>query len=536
MSKPSNSPSAETGSPLVSARRAVNERRWSDAQSLAIDQLAEDPECVDAYLVVAFCFLQASQFSAAESQVRQALHLDPNNSPAHKLAGDIAIKRQRFSDAVTHFKAAQSEGDDDTDMSLLQNLGNAASQIGDTETAETAFETILRHDPGHGAALLGLANVRQTKGHIDSAADLYRRCLKAMPNAKEPAANLGVLLQHQGKFSEARAYFDQAIATDANFAEARKNKAMLDLLTGNFEDGFDAYRWRWRQTRNFNAYRDFDAPKWDGSPLAGQSILVWAEQGVGDEIMFASLVPDIMTKASHTLIECEKRLVPLFQRSFEDATVFGREDPSAPPETFDVHAPLGDACVYLRSNQGAFACPKAYLIPDSEQVAAISERYSTTSPGPRIGIAWNSRTPMWGRIKSADLSHWGPVFDLPGCTFISLQYGDISNEIAAAQAMFGAQIFQDDLIDQMQDLDAFASQVAAMDLVVTTSNTTAHMAGALGVPTIIAVPFVPDWRWQHAGEQTLWYEHAILARQPAQGDWAGAFVAAAKKAAQILEL
>lgn len=513
--------SKRSNDPLSGARAALAEGAWDAARDLAIDQLARTPACLDAQLIVAECFYRSGQLDAAASQVSQALKIDPEAPAARRLAAAIAARRGHWANVLDHLDVVRAGEPDNLD--LLANIGTAALNADRPDVAEQALRRVLTLKPDHEAALLGLANIARAAGDAETARAYYRSCLSVAPGNARAHNNLSSLLQQAGDFAAAEHHFSRAITLDPAFAEAHKGLAMLKLLQGDFADGFEAFRWRWRQRRSFNRYRHGDLPAWTGQGLAGRRILVWGEQGIGDEIMFASLIPDIAAAANFCVIECAPRLVPLFARSFAEAMVIARTDPPSLPEDLDFQCATGDACAVLRTDRAAFSRPIAFLKADPDKIGEVRRRYRSHGAGPLIGIAWHSRTPLWGAVKSAPLAHWGPVLTLADCRFVSLQYGPTEGDRADAKARFGADIHQDPLIDQMRDLDAFAAQAAAMDLVITTSNTTAHMAGALGLPTLIVLPHVPDWRWQASGDRALWYQDAHLVRQPRPGDWAQAF-------------
>ena len=242
-------------------------------------------------------------------------------------------------------------------------------------------------------------------------------------------------------------------------------------------------------------------------------MLVWCEQGIGDEIMFASLFAELIAEG-RLLIECAPRLAPLFARSFPEAEVFARREPPDPAllaDNIDAQCAAGSLCRWRRRDAAAFPAPAAFLRAGGHATGAAD--------GPTVGIAWRSKTPFWGDIKSAPLAHWRPILATPGLRWVNLQYGDCDAELAAVKRETGVTVHVDPDVDQMADLDAFAAQVAALDLVITTSNTTAHMAGALGVPCRVMLPMVPDWRWQLTAERALWYPRMCLHRQARRGDW-----------------
>jgi hypothetical protein len=240
------------------------------------------------------------------------------------------------------------------------------------------------------------------------------------------------------------------------------------------------------------------------------------------------------------VVEVDARLVPLFARSFARAEVVARRTPPeahpAPGEV-ELQVALGSLCRWRRRKAASFASPRAYLAADAAKVAVIRARYrDVLGPGFKVGIAWRSKTPRWGTVKSAPLAAWAPLLreEQQGVRFVNLQYGEVAADLARIEREFGVRVFDDAEIDQMASLDDFAAQVAALDLVISISNTTVHMAGALGCEVWTMVPFVPDWRWQLGREDTLWYPRMRLFRQPAPGAWEPVLAAAAQALARRL--
>ena len=252
--------------------------------------------------------------------------------------------------------------------------------------------------------------------------------------------------------------------------------------------------------------------------------------------MLGTLLPEIIAAAGHCVFECEHRLVPLFARSLPGATVVPRATPAhgatlAPG--IEMQSSLGGLCRYLRLDANKFAQPRGYIRADPDKVAAIRSRYAALGSGLKVGIAWRSKTPRWGVVKSAPLAAWRPLLGLSGAHFVNLQYGDVADELAALESETGVRVHQDGEIDQMASLDDFAAQIDALDLVISISNTTVHIAGALGKPVWTMLPHVPAWRWQLERQDTLWYPAMRLFRQPTHGAWAPLLGTVAKALAEL---
>jgi hypothetical protein len=265
--------------------------------------------------------------------------------------------------------------------------------------------------------------------------------------------------------------------------------------------------------------RPYPQPLWKGEKLASDGrLLIWNEQGVGDEIMFAGLVPDVIRTGNRCVLDCDARLNPLFARSFPGVEIVSTSDPDHRPELdFAAHLPSGSLPGVFRTTHVAFAATASpYLAADPFETKKFRADYAD---GKRLaGLAWYTKNRKTSRQRSIYLSMFAPCFACPGIRWISLQYGD-PDELEKHAALADARILIDRSVDPFSNIDRFAAQVAAMDLVVTIDNSTAHLAGALGIPTWVLLPFAPDWRWLLARDDSPWYPSLRLFRQPKPGDW-----------------
>ena len=232
------------------------------------------------------------------------------------------------------------------------------------------------------------------------------------------------------------------------------------------------------------------------------------------------MVPDLIEAGAELVIECDPRLVPLFERSFENTKCLARtkEVPNY-SEPLDFHISMGDLGYWYRPERDSFPSRENYLRADLKRRDALRKSYLQDGGGFLIGLSWYSRNPEIGWEKSIALTDWLPLLEVPGVTFVDLQYGDTFAQREALKDQTGTEIIHDETIDQLADLDAFAAQVAAMDMVVSISNTTAHMAGALGVPTWVLLSEVPLWRWFQEQTNSPWYPSVQLFRQRRSGGW-----------------
>ncbi len=429
---------------------------------------------------------RAGQLTEAERIYGQILEIDADHADSLHLLGMIAHHAGRHDDALEMIRRAIAIHE--TGASYHSNLGI----------------------------------VLQAQGKLDEAAACYERALALRPDSAEIHTNLGNILQAQDKLDEAVTYHERALALQPLLAEARYNLGMAQLLKGSFTPGWHNFEGRWLSKDFATPMRVYPQPLWTGENLPSGRLLIWGEQGIGDEIMFAGLVPDVIRTGNRCLLDCDPRLKPLFARSFPAVDfvpgLVSGIDPGHNPELDIVaHLPSGNLPRLFRASHAAFAATTSpYLIADSVERARFRARY--TDGRRLVGLAWHTKNRNKGPGRSIDLSMFASLFARPDIQWVSLQYGD-HNELERQAATAGAPILIDRSVDQLSNIDGFAAQVAAMDMVVTIDNSTAHLAGALGVPAFVLLPAVCDWRWLQSREDSPWYPTLRLFRQLKRGDW-----------------
>jgi len=421
----------------------------------------------------------------------RAVRLSPGMAEAHSNLGDALAMIGRLDEAVAQYRlVTQSRPDYATGH---YNLGAVLQQKGAYESAEIAYRQALKRNPRHSAALNNLGSVLKRLGRPDQAELCHRQALDLHPDFVEARYNLGNALQAQGRYEEAAACFEDALAQQPNLATATYNLSLLALLHGDLPRGWTGYERRFA-AGEVMPNRRIAAPRWGGELLRGKRLLIWREQGVGDEILFASCYPDVIAWAGGPVtIECDPRLLPLFRRSFPGATVraescTGDAFGAIPQETIEppdchLQVPAGDLPHRLRESLSAFEPQGPWLTPDPALVEGWRERLAALGTGLKVGIGWRSQLMTADRKASyVMLEHWGPVFAVPGVVFVNLQYGDCEAELVAAEQRFGVRIHRWSDLNLKDDFDGAAALTANLDLVISPAMSAGELAGALGVP------------------------------------------------------
>ena len=401
-------------------------------------------------------------------------------------------------------------------------LGLALNHAGRTVDAGVAYQKAIEAEPDQPAAYvnLGLLHLAQL-GNAARAETLFRRAIELVPDRVEAQANLGLALHEQKRSEEAIEHYDRLLEAHPDCTEYQWHRAGVRLALGDFECGWEDYEARKARSGWWRTPLPF--PEWDGNALPSGALLIYAEQGLGDEIMFASCLPDVLRAVRTCVVECDPRLVDLYRRSFPDAVVHGVDRRSDDPSWLDEHPTLVAQCAigslprYFRRSRASFGSGKPYLAPDPVRVERWRYRIGREPGVMNVGIAWRSGTFKTRReLRSTALSDWGPVLNTPGARFFALQSAS-REELQSVQRCTGAAVQDLGAVDR--DIDELAAAVSALDLVITVQGTIAHVAGAIGCPVWIVLNHSAEWRYLRDGKHMPWYPTANLFRQPEPSAW-----------------
>jgi tetratricopeptide (TPR) repeat protein len=485
--------------------------RYAEAISCLDRALALKPDFAEAHCNRANSLARLARHEEALAGYDCALALNPRLLDALNNRGAVLKSLSRHDEALASLEAALKIKPDFADAH--NNLGNVQQALNRELDAIRSYETAIALRPNDAQAHNNLGNALQLLNRYDEAIAQYHTAIGLKPDYAEAHSGLGVVLQALGRDDEAVRHYDQAIRLKGDYVEAKWNESLLYLSLGRFSEGWPLYESRWATT---GKPRYSERP-WNGEPVNG-TLLIWGEQGLGDEILYASMVPDVIGYAQSVVLEVEPRLVTLFARSFPDVSVIG-ESHAPYGGRFDAQAPIGGLGRYLRMDWKSFPRrEQGYLVADGERAAGLRRRLLADTV---VGLSWSSQAAKFGKAKSAALRDFEPILRWPGCRFVDLQYGDTAAERAAVERETGIRIEHLDDIDNTRDIDGLTALIAACDLVVTVSNVTAHLAGALGKPTWVLVPHgnARLWYWFKDGADSPWYPHVRLRRQSLGQPW-----------------
>ena len=465
---------------------------------------------------------QGGDLDDAERLYRTILKLAPQQPDALHLLGVLLDQRGDRTKAIALVRQALSvqSAFPDAHFNLARMLGNAGAM----DDAKRHYDRALTLKPGHARTHNGLGTMYRAQHAYPEACAAFERAIRFEPRLMEPYINLCNTYRDICNEAGILEVAERGLTVDPNCAQLWLLRSEAAFTVGRLAEGWRNYAWRFTAPQKPVDMQHYDLPVWDGTDLTSKSILIWCEQGVGDEIIFSSMVAGVAARAKRCVLQTTPRLVPLFSRSFPTVEVFGSAVPADIVGTLDVQSSMGGLGQWCRPAFRSFPAPADYLKADPRRTAELRAKYKAPSPQNLVvGLAWRSSGVADAAEKSVGLDQWGAVLSIPGVTFVNLQYGDNREALAAARAAFGVEIVDDTEVDSLIDLDGFAAQVSAMDLVISTSNTAAHMAGALGVPTFCLIPRALGsgrrWYWFGEGRTSPWNRSMTLFRQSQVAVW-----------------
>jgi tetratricopeptide (TPR) repeat protein len=532
--------------------------RLRDAEKIYTRVLKAAPDHFDALNLLGTIKAQLGRIGEAHRLLSTAVKLNPRAPQAWANLGQVLHALKRDGDALDCFDKALALAPDD--IAIINNRADALLSLGRTEEALAAFQQVLARVPQHPQARLSSGIAHAALGALEEAVAEFDHALTLAPGHPAAHFNRGIALYDLGRYADAVAAhdnalkaapdhtgallnrgralaalnrFDDAIASYGKVHVLRKDDAdvhfmeSLALLTlGDYRRGFEKYEWRWRRS-GMPEQKSRGRPLWRGDyPLARKTVLLHAEQGFGDTIQFARYVPLLAASGANVILEVQPELTTLMARLEGAAAVIARG--AAPPQQFDVHCPLGSLPLAFKTEPATVPADIPYLSADDAHLAKWSARIGALAR-PRIAIAWSGNpSHLNDRNRSIVFAKLAPLFPPPhsspqagegraGASFVSIQR-DVRGEDSVALA---GETRVTNVGAELENFDDTAAVIALCDLVISVDTAVAHLAGAMGRPLWMLLPFAPDWRWTLDGDTSPWYPTARLFRQAALGDWDG---------------
>jgi Flp pilus assembly protein TadD len=422
----------------------------------------------------------------------------------------------RRQEAVDHYRHALRL--QPTNADVLNNLGLALTELGRPAEAIVPLQQAVRLRPTSVEALNNLGLALTDVGRLSEAQAALEQALRLQPTFVDAHTNLATVSARLGRFAEALAGYEMSLWLRPSGVSPHWNRALTWLQMGDFERGWPEYEWRFRRKRS--RPRPFAQPRWDGSSLAGRTILLHPEQGLGDVIQFVRYAALVKQRGGTVVVECPRSLYPLFSRCAGIDHLVAEGDPLPP---FDFQVPLLSLPGLLGTTLASIPAQVPYLGAEPQLVDFWGQRLRR-DPGLRVGIAWQGNPRhQWDRHRSVALAQFAPLARLEGVRLISLQQEHGTEQLSALAGRFPVEPLGPNPDGQPVTFADTAAVLHHLDLVVTVDTSLAHLAGALAVPVWVALSTYSDWRWLLDRDDSPWYPTLRLFRQAQLGQWQHVF-------------
>jgi Tfp pilus assembly protein PilF len=475
------------------------------------------PDYADAHNNLGTVLASQGKLDEAVVSYQRALQLNPSSAGVHNNLGLSLARQNKLDEAVASYQQAIRLEPDDPES--YNNLGIALAKQDKLDQAAARFQQAISLRPSFADAHNNLGSILEKQDKFDLAVASYQQAIRCKRDYPEAHNNLGIARWKQGRLDEAVTSYEQALDYRPDYPEAHWNRALAWLTMGHLERGWPGYEWRWK-CKEFGALPPFQAPLWDGSPLDGRTIVVHAEQGLGDTLQFIRYLPLVQQRGGRVILLCQPALTRLVARCRGIERLLAHGDPVP---KFDVHVPLLSLPRLLGTTLESVPAGVPYLDAEPQLVESWRARLGSYR-GFKIGIAWQGNPNFrQDRVRSIPLAQFAPLARVPGVHLLSLQKGAGREQLSAPEGHFPVT----DLGSQLDETTgAFVETAAVMknlDLVITSDTAIAHLAGALAVPVWVALHDVPDWRWLMDRADCPWYPTMRLFRQTRHGQWEDVF-------------
>ena len=464
-------------------------------------------------LIQAIDFFNKGELPNAGRLAQALFTKDPNNAEAIHLLGMIASRAERVDLAVMLLKMAVDLHP--KNPVFLFHLGELQVKQGNTSEAEIHYQKAIELKPDFVNAHVNLGNVHFGNDNRDAAMEAYRTAVRLDPNTDTAFHNMGIISQKQGDHTAALHFFDQALHAAPQAALTHTARGFSLLMTGRFEEGWQAYEWRWRMPNH--APRQCEQPRWDGSDPKGVRLYIYTEQGFGDALMFVRYVQQVRARGAYVILECKPEMLRLFEGSnLADTHVARAKEDARPPDfEFDQHLPLLSLPGLFTPSLHTIPAEVPYLYPD----LAVKERWHNLLrplEGLRVALSWsgNPETSV-NRDRACTFQLFQPLLQVPGISFVSVQKGVPAQQWRDTRQ----EVDVLDLDPLLTDFAETAAVLANVDLLISTDTAVVHLAGGLGIPVWTVLHTDSEWRWMQQRLDSPWYPTMRLFRQAVPHDW-----------------
>jgi tetratricopeptide (TPR) repeat protein len=517
--------------------------------------LLEHPNNVNLLNLLGAASMKLNKLSMAIKAFKKITQLKPQNPAGFNNCGNALFEDQQYDEAVKYFERAIKISDiyapgydglgqaynklgknshavkaatravslQPDNPTFICNLAAIKKENGQICEAISTYETALQRAPDDHRVLNDMACTLHEAGHLDKALELQRKAVAKAPSSAPLQFNLANILNDKADTDSALKAYHTTLTLNPDAYQVYLNMSAAYLKQQNFSEGFKHYEWRWWLPDSGKMALESSISAWSGQK--GKKILVWGEQGVGDTILFSSMMPQLIDASDEVIFRCDQRLIPLFSRSFKGNVRFVAKNDTVYESDCDFQIPIGSLAKFFRQSINDFSKSKnRFLSADEERSLKIRKALVKDEKKKVFGIAWRGGASKEGEHKNKNLPLLDilKMFEKSEVIFLNLQYGNVDEDIDEA-ATLGINMVNFEEIDNFADIDGVAAQINACDAIITADGINAHLAGALGKNAYILLPYTSDWRWGTVSDRSYWHASLKLIRQTKPGCWEAPF-------------
>jgi len=512
---------------LAAAVQQHQAGQLAEAKDLYRAILTQNPKNAEAIFRLGTMALQLEQYEKAADFIEQSIKLHTNpRAPLYINYGAALRNLERYDEAIEAYDRAIRLDDKRADAYF--NKGRALQALGRLDDAASAYETAIALDPSDARAWVNLGTVQKDLEQFDEALGSFERATRIDPNLAAPYANTGSIMFDRGLFKIAMVYIRRALELDPDNTEYRYHVNTYLLMFGHLDEGWRDFDVRFIHLSSLRAvHREPKPPYWDGASLealTGKKVRLWTEQGLGEEILAAGLLNDLRSVEAEFVCECTERMLPIFARSFPWMKFVKWDIPRSyldEDASYDLKYPALNLLKLRSGKVDDITSSAPFLQAKPELASEYSDRLRDLSGGkPVVGLGWESKHEKFGTDKSLPLSDLVNSVKSEEVVFVCVQHGDIEAEIDQVRNELGVDIKTFDSTDKMHDLEHAFALIQSLDLVIASSSSTVHMAGALNVPTFVLLPAAYGllWHWFLDIDYSPWYPSIKTIRQKSNPD------------------
>ena len=450
-----------------------------------------------------------------ETKAKKLLKKYPNELNLHNLLGISFAGQKKFNEAIKSFQKILAIKPSYAE--IYCNIGNVFYEQEKYNESIINYSKAIKIKPDYAEAYYNIANAQKNQNKFKKAIVNYYKTLKINPNYAEAYCNLGNVKKYQGNYDEAEINYKKALSINPDYKAAYINLSYLNLSRENFIEGWESHEQRNEIAILFKTLKLNKEKLWDGNKFSGK-LLVIGEQGLGDYILFGSMLHSLIKAHKNVTVMINNRLLSIFKRSFPKITFIANNE-NIDKYMYKKYIFLGSLGKFFRKSSSSFSNNKvSFLIPSKSKVNMIEDLFNNKTVK-KVGLSWRTESKNNREERSIHLKNFLPILKIKNFQFINLQYGDTQKERNLILKKFGKKLIYYNSLDYTNDIEGLAALIFKCDLIITIANFTAQLAGSLGVPTWVLLPYSCHWRWFVNRTDSLWYPSIKLFRQTKLGDW-----------------